>query len=54
MKGNDTKRQILLSYYQSEEPIDKITLRRTKQKPISDISEQDKEELMQLPNDKGE
>ena len=51
MKGNDTKRQILLSYYQSEEPIDKITVRRTKQKPIL---EQNKEELIQLPNDKGE
>lgn len=34
MKGNDTKRQILLSYYESEEPIDKITLSRTKQKPV--------------------
>ena len=34
MKGNDTKRQILLSYYESEEPVDQITLNRTKQKPI--------------------
>ena len=34
MKGNDTKRQILLSYYESEEPIDQITLSRTKQKAI--------------------
>lgn len=35
MKGNDTKRQILLSYYESDEPVDKITLSRTKQKPYS-------------------
>ena len=26
MKGNDTKRQILLSYYESEEPINEITM----------------------------
>ena len=30
MKGNDNKRQILLSYYESEEPINKITMTRTK------------------------
>lgn len=30
MKGNDNKRQILLSYYESEEPINEITMRRTK------------------------
>lgn len=34
MKGNDTKRQILLSYYESEEPINEITLSRTKRKPL--------------------
>ena len=34
MRGNDAKRQILLSYYESDEPIDKITLQRTAQKPI--------------------
>ncbi len=34
MKGNDTKRQILLSYYESEEPVDQITFSRTKQKEI--------------------
>jgi DNA-binding transcriptional regulator YhcF (GntR family) len=34
MKGNDTKRQILLSYYESEEPVDQISLSRTKQKEI--------------------
>jgi DNA-binding Lrp family transcriptional regulator len=34
MKGNDTKRQILLSYYESENPIDEMTLNRIKQKAI--------------------
>lgn len=40
MKGNDTKRQILLSYYESEEPVDQITFSRTKQKEIQTIQEQ--------------
>ncbi len=34
MKGNDTKRQILLSYYQDDEPINKLTISRQKQKPF--------------------
>lgn len=34
MKGNDKKRQILLSYYESEEPINSITMSRTKRRPI--------------------
>ena len=34
MKGNDKKRQILLSYYESEDPVDKITMSRTKRKPL--------------------
>ena len=29
MKGNDTKRQILLSYYESDEPADQISFSRT-------------------------
>lgn len=36
MKGNDTKRQILLSYYQSDEPMEEITFSRTKQKAIGE------------------
>lgn len=36
MKGNDTKRQVLLSYYQNENPIDSITVARTKQAPYND------------------
>jgi len=35
MKGNDTKRQILLSYYESESPLDRLTLSRIKQKGSS-------------------
>lgn len=34
MKGNDTKRQILLSYYESEEPINEISMNRTKRSPL--------------------
>ena len=34
MKGNDTKRQILLSYYESEEPISEISMSRTKRTPL--------------------
>ena len=34
MKGNDQKRQILLSYYESDKPIDEITFARNKRKPI--------------------
>lgn len=36
MKGNDTKRQILLSYYESETPIDAISYTRTKKKAHDD------------------
>lgn len=34
MKGNDTKRQILLSYYQADEPINEITMERIKRQQI--------------------
>ncbi len=34
MKGNDHKRQILLNYYESEEPINEITMSRTKRTPL--------------------
>lgn len=34
MKGSDNKRQILLSYYESEEPINEITMSRTKRRPL--------------------
>lgn len=39
MKGNDTKRQILLSYYESEEPINQITMNRIKRKPLENRTE---------------
>lgn len=41
MKGNDTKRQILLSYYETEEPIDKITLNRTKRPALEENTMQE-------------
>lgn len=34
MRGNDTKRQILLSYYESEKPINEISMSRTKRTPL--------------------
>ncbi len=34
MKGNDHKRQILLSYYESDEPINQISMSRTKRTPL--------------------
>lgn len=36
MKGNDTKRQILLSYYESVEPINSIEMKRTLRQPIKE------------------
>ncbi len=39
MKGNDTKRQILLSYYQADEPVNEITYMRTKRPEIKDSTE---------------
>ena len=32
MKGNDQKRQILLSYYEAENPMDELTFKRVKRK----------------------
>ena len=34
MRGNDKKRQMLLTYYESDAPIDQITFSRTKRKEI--------------------
>lgn len=49
MKGNDHKRQILLSYYESDVPINQITMSRTKrdqidEKPVDKALEQEKKE----------
>lgn len=35
MQGNDNKRQILLSYYEADEPIEKMTYQRVNRDPIS-------------------
>lgn len=43
MKGNDTKRQILLTYYESEEPINEITMSRTKRTPIQNPTQKELE-----------
>jgi len=38
MRGNDKKRQILLSYYESDEPIDEITFNRSKRLPFDETN----------------
>ena len=40
MKGNDTKRQILLSYYVNDTPIDSITYNRTKREPFDNVTDE--------------
>lgn len=44
MKGNDTKRQILLSYYQSDKPIDELSFNRVKRKAYSEGSQDESKE----------
>lgn len=39
MRGSDKKRQILLSYYQADEPINEVTFQRIKQKEITNKPE---------------
>ena len=52
MKGGDTKRQILLSYYESEEPMNVITMERVKRKPFGKV--QGNETAKEITNkDKG-
>lgn len=47
MKGNDHKRQILLSYYENDEPQNQLTFNRTKQTPLSCTSDtSDKKEQL--------
>lgn len=54
MKGNDTKRQILLTYYQSDEPINEITFSRTKKREIPTEAELEEQGQQRLPLGKGE
>jgi hypothetical protein len=60
MKGGEQKRQILLSYYENEEPVNQLTYTRTKRGEIhnagedsSDLNELDGETYSLLP-DNGE
>ncbi len=51
MKGNDHKRQILLSYYESENPIDQMTMERIKREPIkTGVDENGNEETKKITN----
>lgn len=45
MKGNDNKRQILLSYYESDSPIDQISVRRIK---VNEIDIKEQQECLQV------
>lgn len=54
MKGNDTKRQILLTYYQSDEPINEITFSRTKKREIPTEAELEEQGQQKLPLGKGD
>jgi len=47
MRGNDQKRQILLSYYQSDEPINEITFQRIKQREIVNEPDPDPDHLLE-------
>lgn len=51
MKGNDTKRQILLSYYESEEPVDQITFSRAKQKELKPRTQEQMTLALEEKND---
>lgn len=46
MKGNDQKRQILLSYYEAENPMDELTFKRVKRKEL------DTETPQELPQER--
>ena len=39
MKGNDNKRQMLLSYYEEDKPLNSIEVLRGKQKPIPEAED---------------
>ena len=39
MKGNDHKRQILLSYFENDEPVNELTFSRTKARQLKVESE---------------
>lgn len=53
MKGNDTKRQILLSYYEEDKPLNSIDVLRGKQKalPEQEITENELKKLEMKNND---
>lgn len=51
MKGNDTKRQILLSYYEENEPLNSIEILRGKQKSIPEQkASKNKPEKLEVKN----
>lgn len=54
MKGNDTKRQILLSYYEEDKPLNSIEVLRGKQKslPEQETSGEEQKKLEMIDHDR--
>ncbi|HEA7652966.1 TPA: replication/maintenance protein RepL [Escherichia coli] len=48
MKGNDTKRQILLSYYEEEKPLNSIEVLRGKQKALPEKIQQNEMKKLEM------
>ncbi|MFI2801588.1 MULTISPECIES: replication/maintenance protein RepL [Bacillus cereus group] len=48
MKGNDTKRQILLSYYEEEKPLNTIEVLRRKQKALPEKNSSEESQLLEV------
>ncbi|PGQ72769.1 MULTISPECIES: replication/maintenance protein RepL [Bacteria] len=48
MKGNDTKRQILLSYYEEDEPLNSIEVLRGKQKALPEEKHSTTSQLLEI------
>lgn len=48
MKGNDTKRQILLSYYEEEKPLNTIEILRRKQKALPEKNSSVESQLLEV------
>ena len=53
MKGNDHKRQILLSYFENDEPVNELTFSRTKARQLKVESEK-KIKVIEDNSEKGE
>ncbi|MEW4152408.1 replication/maintenance protein RepL [Bacillus thuringiensis] len=48
MKGNDTKRQILLNYYEEDKPLNSVEILRRKQKSLSEQNHFTESQLLEI------